>query len=70
MRFYASIPSPSISKMNGQDPSQRGGSYGSNRFDFGNIAGDPFALATISVSMVGLSHTLGLCVGWVVVMGD
>lgn len=56
MPFYASIPSPSIRKMNGQDPSsQRGGPYGSNRFDFGNIAGDPFALATISVSMVGSS---------------
>jgi len=37
--------------MNGQDPS-RGGPYGSSRFDFGNIAGDPFALATISVSVI------------------
>ena len=57
MPFYASIPSPSIRKMNGQDPSsQRGGPYGGgHRFDFGNVAGDPFALATISVSVVGSS---------------
>lgn len=57
MPFYASIPSPSIRKMTGQDPS-RAGPYGSHGFDFGNIAGDPFALATISVSVVGISNPL------------
>ncbi|KAI5796280.1 hypothetical protein DFH27DRAFT_526387 [Peziza echinospora] len=36
--------------MNGQDPSR--GGYSSQRFDFGNVLGDPFALATISVSVI------------------
>lgn len=72
---YANIPSPSLRKMNGQDPSQRGGAYGSSgRFDFGNIVGDPFALATISVSIIawliavvagGIAHTQSALQGFV-----
>ncbi|KAI5795868.1 hypothetical protein FPQ18DRAFT_366494 [Pyronema domesticum] len=40
--------------MHGQDPSMlRGRPYGSSGgFDFGNIVGDPFALATVSISII------------------
>ncbi|KAG0128999.1 hypothetical protein HOY82DRAFT_488776 [Tuber indicum] len=42
--------------MQGQDPSMsRGRPYGtsSSRLDFGNIIGDPFALSTISIAIIG-----------------
>ncbi|KAI5817723.1 hypothetical protein BZA77DRAFT_309306 [Pyronema omphalodes] len=40
--------------MHGQDPSMlRGRPYGSSGgFDFGNIVGDPFSLATVSISII------------------
>ncbi|KAA8892985.1 hypothetical protein FN846DRAFT_1007935 [Sphaerosporella brunnea] len=39
--------------MRGQDPRGRPyGSGGSGRFDFGNIVGDPFALATVSIAII------------------
>lgn len=63
MQSYASLHSPSIRKMNGQDPSQRDGPYGSppGRFDFGNIIGDPFALASISIAAVSILPSCFFC---------
>lgn len=57
MLSYASLHSPSIRKMQGQDKAMsRGRSYaGSSRMDFGNIIGDPFALSTISIAIVSNS---------------
>jgi SHO1 osmosensor len=59
MQSFASVNSPStIHKMHGQDP--RGRPYGpgsSGRFDFGNIIGDPFALATVSIAIVSADPT-------------
>lgn len=54
MQSYASLHSPSVRKMQGQDKAMsRGRSYaGSSRMDFGNIIGDPFALSTISIAIV------------------
>lgn len=56
MQSYSSLQSPLDRKMNGQDPSMhmRGRPYGKARFDFGNVIGDPFALATISIAFVSI----------------
>jgi hypothetical protein len=57
MQSYYTNNESSIRKMHGQDPSMlRGRPYGSSGgFDFGNIVGDPFALATVSISIVSAS---------------
>jgi len=47
MPSYGSLHSPSLRKHNMLEP-RRGG-----KFNFGRIIGDPFALATISISLVG-----------------
>lgn len=47
MPSYGSLHSPSLRKMNGNmDSGRRSG------MDMGNIIGDPFALATISIAAV------------------
>ncbi len=54
MPSYGSLHSPSLRKTNGiMDPSgrRRGGDL--RMMSIGNIIGDPFALATISISIVG-----------------
>ena len=50
MPSYGSLHSPSLRKM---EHSRYGGSSGGRRgMSMGNIIGDPFALATISISAV------------------
>lgn len=49
MPNYGSLHSPSLKKYNNMAEYRRSG-----RFDFGNIIGDPFALATISIGLVCL----------------
>lgn len=59
MQSYASLHSPSLRKMNGQDHSSRGRPFNHKaRFDFGNVIGDPFALATVSIGLVSRSLDL------------
>ena len=58
MPSYGSLHSPSLRKMNGNmDSSMRGRSGGMSGMSMENIIGDPFALATISISMVSLVET-------------
>jgi SHO1 osmosensor len=47
MPGYGSLHSPSLKKMEYSRPQ-----YGRKRVSFGNIIGDPFALATISIAAV------------------
>lgn len=46
MPGYGSLYSPSLVKM------EHSRAYGRKRMSLGNILGDPFALATISISIV------------------
>ena len=58
MPSYDSVNSPSLRKME----ANRRDTYSSRkRFDMGNIAGDPFALATISIGIVCLSPNRTHC---------
>lgn len=56
MPNYGSLHSPSLKKHNNMAEYRRGG-----RFEFGNIIGDPFALATISISLVRHSTPFRVC---------
>ena len=49
MPGYGSLRSPSLGKME-----YSRAQYGRKRISFGNIIGDPFALATISIATVSL----------------
>lgn len=60
--YYASISSHSplpVREMNGQDTRGRPFAHKA-RFDFGNIIGDPFALATVSIGFVSAPLGRGL----------
>lgn len=53
MPSYGSLHSPSLRKMNGQmDTTSRRRTAGMTGMAMGNIIGDPFALATISIATV------------------
>jgi len=49
---YSSLKSPSLRKMEGGSRYNEG-----TRFSIGHIIGDPFALATISISIVSQPTT-------------
>lgn len=51
MPSYGSLHSPSLRKMENSR-----GSYGRKGINMGNIIGDPFALATISIGAVSNNH--------------
>jgi hypothetical protein len=52
MPSYGSLHSPSLRKMNGQMDMKGRRSSGMRSMSMDNIIGDPFALATISISVV------------------
>lgn len=54
MPSYESNGSPSLAKMEYNN----GGRYGgAKKFNFGNIVGDPFSLATIGIAIVSSPDT-------------
>lgn len=52
MPSYSGNNSPSLQKMD-----YSAGRHGGKRFDFGNIVGDPFSLATIGIAIVSNMDT-------------
>jgi SHO1 osmosensor len=52
MPSYGSLHSPSLRKMNGQMDMNGRRTSGMRSMSMDNIIGDPFALATISISVV------------------
>lgn len=51
MPGYGSLHSPSLKKMEYSRPQ-----YGRKRMSMGNIIGDPFALATLSIATVSFAY--------------
>lgn len=56
MPYYGSLHSPSLQKM--ENSRQQ---YGRRGINMGNIIGDPFALATISISAVSVLPCVCCC---------